>query len=535
MPVVWTILLAVSLAITGPAASAQPTPSIEIVTGFECAPEVPIETLGPAHFAIKLPVGRQNTGFFLFAVRNASGRTVRIDLHSDRARNWTTLNAVCAYVAPSNADGSPRSIDAMLADPLLHPMTLAPHRDHQTSGNRVALPARTDLERWEYLPDCRVDAKRGVYTIEHTFTGRPGDVAIIAMKFPFTPRLCDALMEQLAKRWEREESRRPHPTWEVVQVGRSKAGRPLWLVRIGTPGTTESQRQAKPCLVVYAREHADEHDSSWVAQGVIEYLLGPSPDAAAIRQRFLVLVIPLLDPDGAVANVYESITKTFVAGAESHEAIVWGRWFRAWVDQGHRCDVVLNLHNVESNEGPHLWCALYEGHAQGQQMCRDLDRQIISTVSQQNYRTRDCRARGYMGSRLAGALRFYFGSLPLLYEANSQAPERHLSLYELKAMGAYMIRAAASHMATKEGKAILLRADQFRDQRQALRDRYRSLLADLSLFGPFVAEHRLRGLPAEERRASAVSEPPDWLERIYADKATNATNIPAVFSAYPEE
>jgi murein tripeptide amidase MpaA len=73
-------------------------------------------------------------------------------------------------------------------------------------------------------------------------------------------------------------------------------------------------REVRTWRIDDAWSHADEHDSSWVAQGVIEYLLGPKngrphPDAQAIRQRFTVLVLPLLDPDGAVKNLADSIPK----------------------------------------------------------------------------------------------------------------------------------------------------------------------------------------------------------------------------------
>ncbi|PFH36690.1 hypothetical protein BESB_048820 [Besnoitia besnoiti] len=58
----------------------------------------------------------------------------------------------------------------------------------------------------------------------------------------------------------------------------------------------------RPVLFVSARVHPGESGASWVLQGLLSFLLGPEPRAAALREHFRVFVVPMLNPDGVVAG-----------------------------------------------------------------------------------------------------------------------------------------------------------------------------------------------------------------------------------------
>jgi hypothetical protein len=66
------------------------------------------------------------------------------------------------------------------------------------------------------------------------------------------------------------------------------------MLRIAEGSLPESKRIA---LWIQARQHAWESGSSWVAQGFTEWLLGASPEAAWLRQRAEVFVVPVMDVD----------------------------------------------------------------------------------------------------------------------------------------------------------------------------------------------------------------------------------------------
>src|ERR1700690_2906251 len=103
------------------------------------------------------------------------------------------------------------------------------------------------------------------------------------MRVPRTPSCNEHFLSQLAL----------NPVARVAEIGRSQNGRPLLIAQIGIPGAD------KPCVLLYAQEHADEQDAGWVAQGALEYLAGSAPDAVLLRAHFTFLVIPTLDPDAS--------------------------------------------------------------------------------------------------------------------------------------------------------------------------------------------------------------------------------------------
>src|SRR5690606_2402445 len=117
-----------------------------------------------------------------------------------------------------------------------------------------------------------------------------------ALKVPYTPAYNEAYLATLKDR----------DGVEVIEVGRSKKNRPLRVVKIGT-----GDPKVTPCVLIYAREHANEQDSSWAARGAIEHLLADTPGSQRLRSQFTFLIIPMLDPDGAAKGRYDSITSRF--------------------------------------------------------------------------------------------------------------------------------------------------------------------------------------------------------------------------------
>jgi hypothetical protein len=53
-----------------------------------------------------------------------------------------------------------------------------------------------------------------------------------------------------------------------------------------------------------ARVHPGETNSSWVIQGLINFLVSDHPTAAALRTRYVFKIVPMLNPDGVVLGNY---------------------------------------------------------------------------------------------------------------------------------------------------------------------------------------------------------------------------------------
>lgn len=56
--------------------------------------------------------------------------------------------------------------------------------------------------------------------------------------------------------------------------------------------------------MITARVHPGEAQSSWICQGLIEFLISNDPEAIAIRKNFIIKIIPMLNPDGVIYGNY---------------------------------------------------------------------------------------------------------------------------------------------------------------------------------------------------------------------------------------
>ena len=60
----------------------------------------------------------------------------------------------------------------------------------------------------------------------------------------------------------------------------------------------------KKGVVISARVHPGEPQSSWVVQGLIEFLISSDPIAINLRKHYIFKIIPMLNPDGVIYGNY---------------------------------------------------------------------------------------------------------------------------------------------------------------------------------------------------------------------------------------
>lgn len=60
----------------------------------------------------------------------------------------------------------------------------------------------------------------------------------------------------------------------------------------------------KKAIVISARVHPGESNSSHVMQGVIDFLLSDTLEAKLLRKYFVFKIIPMLNPDGVIYGNY---------------------------------------------------------------------------------------------------------------------------------------------------------------------------------------------------------------------------------------
>ncbi|XP_021046657.1 cytosolic carboxypeptidase 3 [Mus pahari] len=76
----------------------------------------------------------------------------------------------------------------------------------------------------------------------------------------------------------------------------------VYVLTITTPlKTSDSKRKA---VILTARVHPGETNSSWIMKGFLDYILGDSSDARLLRDTFIFKVVPMLNPDGVIVGNY---------------------------------------------------------------------------------------------------------------------------------------------------------------------------------------------------------------------------------------
>jgi hypothetical protein len=249
--------------------------------------------------------------------------------------------------------------------------------------------------------------------------------------------------------------------------------------------------------------------------------VGSSSEARALRKRAVFILIPMLHPDGAVANVYEGICHRFGSTVNMPpEPQAWARFMQAWINAGCRLDLVINLHNVESAEIPHFLppCSMQLGgdFAGRTELCWELHRQFIAPR---------LKAKGFEVAgngwgagmsiiRFGWWMTYTYRTLCMVYEANAQAPGRHLTLRELKESGMLMAQASADFLDSPKGVALRGRIDEHLKERLRRIERYRMIAHAPNVFAE---EFSLRSLAHREQRFVYEDDVPWWFKPVYED------------------
>jgi len=80
--------------------------------------------------------------------------------------------------------------------------------------------------------------------------------------------------------------------------------RRLDLLTIRDPELKEPADKKRKTVIITARVHPGESPSSYVCQGLIEFLVSPHPIAKCLRENIIFKIIPMLNPDGVYLGNY---------------------------------------------------------------------------------------------------------------------------------------------------------------------------------------------------------------------------------------
>lgn len=146
---------------------------------------------------------------------------------------------------------------------------------------------------------------------------------------------------------------RTHPDFREEIAGRSAGGRDLllWTIARGNP-------KDRPVVWLMFRQHSWESGSSWVAEGAVRNLLGPSAESRRLRESVVWKIFPLSDPDGVARGGVRFNVHGFdlnrnwdaVDPVRMPEIAAQRNAIRKWVEGNSRVDLFLSVHNTETAE-----------------------------------------------------------------------------------------------------------------------------------------------------------------------------------------
>ncbi len=90
------------------------------------------------------------------------------------------------------------------------------------------------------------------------------------------------------------------------------AGNKCNLLTITAPTSTPEDLNNRIVVIFTARVHPGETNSSWIMQGIIDYLTSNSEQAIELRSKYIFKIIPMLNPDGVINGNY----RTSLAGVD---------------------------------------------------------------------------------------------------------------------------------------------------------------------------------------------------------------------------
>lgn len=68
--------------------------------------------------------------------------------------------------------------------------------------------------------------------------------------------------------------------------------------------SSEEDIAERPAVILTGRVHPGESNSSYIMEGIIDFVTSNEPGAHELRERFVFKIVPMLNPDGVIIGNY---------------------------------------------------------------------------------------------------------------------------------------------------------------------------------------------------------------------------------------
>ncbi|HWA24512.1 MAG TPA: M14-type cytosolic carboxypeptidase [Lacunisphaera sp.] len=235
-----------------PAADAAASSPVHFNTAFEGGAIGQVEVIGETEFRVHVPGQQDRRGrnrqatWFYFRMDNVRGRDLKVTF--------------TGYL-PSEYNDRPNS---------------------PVNGD-VRPVYSFDDEHWTHFAALDWDDAKKEQTVRlHPETN--------SVWLAFVPPYPESRLRHLLE----EIGRSPHARVEVI--GQSVLGRTLPMVTVTDFATPDTNKKT---IWLQARDHAWESPTSFIAEGALKFAVSDDPAARALREKFVVVITPMMDPDGS--------------------------------------------------------------------------------------------------------------------------------------------------------------------------------------------------------------------------------------------
>ena len=116
--------------------------------------------------------------------------------------------------------------------------------------------------------------------------------------YPYTYSDCMLMLKRVClPQYSKDRLRR-------TSLCKTRAGNSCEMLIITNFLSTQDQIADRKCIIISGRVHPGESNSSFIMEGIVEFLLGDEREAKQLRDIFVFKVVPMLNPDGVIVGNY---------------------------------------------------------------------------------------------------------------------------------------------------------------------------------------------------------------------------------------
>ncbi|GMH71824.1 hypothetical protein TL16_g05755 [Triparma laevis f. inornata] len=141
-------------------------------------------------------------------------------------------------------------------------------------------------------------------TLSFTYTFTKREKTFFAHCYPYT---YSDLQNDLSSIFSRVDTSATNSFIRTRDMCLTLAGNRCEMLTITSPGETNPEEmERRPAVVISARVHPGESNSSYMMRGVLRFICSDNPDAKVLRDNFVFKIVPMLNPDGVVHGNYRT-------------------------------------------------------------------------------------------------------------------------------------------------------------------------------------------------------------------------------------